>query len=211
MKVFLINIPTPEMEESYGQCYEVLEDYFKRHNIDTFVLRNNDFGVDPSWLKLKCFDYVQDDFIICWDMDLLPRKSTENVSNYMDHVKINLVRDTNLITGAVAPHPAAPYFRYNCGLIGIPRIYRPMLEKVFLEAKTSTLPSYEQYPLNHELSKNGFADVHELDKTWNCIFHLPGPQSFMSQAKLIHYTGLDRKTREMLISRHRTAYLSQLV
>ena len=197
------------MVESYKMCYEVAMNYFKKHNIETFVLEKNDFGVDPSWLKLKCFDYVDDDFILCWDIDLLPRRSCPSIVGDLNFSKINLVVDSILYTKSATIPPIAPYHRYNCGLMGIPKTYRPLLERVFLEAKTSKLPSYEQYPMNLELSNNQYRDVHELDKTWNCIFHFPGKDSFMSSAKAIHYTG-DRTSgiREDLIKMHHRLYLS---
>lgn len=209
MKVFLINIPTENACKSYQLCYDVIYDYFKRIGVEVFLLEKNDFGVEPSWLKLKCFDYVDDDFVLCWDMDLLPRRWCPSILNDLDFTKINVVRDSIFYTKTVKPLPEAPYYRYNCGLLGIPKSYRPMLDKVFLEAKTSKLPSYEQYPLNLEWSKNDFKDVHELDKTWNCIYHLPGENSFIMSAKAVHYTGpICSGLREPLVKVHRRLYFS---
>lgn len=203
MKAFIINIPTSDMVESYRLCYEVAMNYFQRHNIDVFVLEKNDFDVDPSWLKLKCFDYVDDDFVLCWDIDLLPRNNCPSIVSELNFSKINLVVDSIFYTKSAIPPPVAPYHRYNCGLMGIPRSYKPLLEKVFLESKISKLPSYEQYPMNLELSKNQYKDVHELDKTWNCIFHFSSKDSFMASAKAVHYTG-DRTVgiRDSLIKAH---------
>lgn len=208
MKVFLINTPTDELKECYSLCSEILCDYFKKHNISAFFLDKNEYGVHPSWLKLKCFDYVQDDFILCWDMDLLPRKNTPNILKELNFSKINLVVDTIFYTKTKPPHTS--YHKYNCGLIGLPLKYRHITDKVFLESKTSILPSYEQYPINRELAKYNFKDVYELDKTWNCIFHLPTtPNSFYTSAKLIHYTGeFSNKDRVSLIKGHYHHYFS---
>ena len=208
MKVFLINIPAKKVEEWYPLSHEILMDYFKSHNIEVFTLDKNEFGVDPSWLKLKCFDYVDDDFVLCWDMDLLPRKGCPSIVPSLDLGKINLAVDSIFYTKVIEPPPFAPYHRYNCGLMGLPRSYRPMLDKVFQESKTSKLPSYEQYPMNLELSKNGFEDVHELDNTWNCIFHLPNAAThFNSTSDVIHYTGVIGATsRKKLIQLHHRLY-----
>ena len=209
MKVFVINMPSPDSVGVYKKGIEVIADYCKRFGLDLFLLEKNDFGVHPSWLKLKCFDYTNDDFVLCWDADLLPKKNIPNIVNSLKLDKINAVIDTcYYIRPSALLFPVAT-FRYNCGLVGFPRSYRGLMDKVFLEAKTSTLPSYEQYPLNFELAKNQWKDVHELDRSWNCIFHLPNlPTAFVTTAHMIHYTGIDNKTREMLIDGHRSLYFS---
>ena len=94
MKVFLINIKSDAISGYYKLCYEVLMDYFNKHKIDVFVLNKNEYGVHPSWLKMKCFDYVDDEFVLCWDMDLLPRKNCPSIVDYLNFDKINLVRDS---------------------------------------------------------------------------------------------------------------------
>lgn len=208
MKVFLVNIPTQNTTNYYKLCEEILTDYFHKYNIETFILEKNEFGVNPSWLKLKCFDYVDDDFVLCWDMDLLPRKSSPNILPDLDLNKMNLCVDSIFYTKTTEV-PPIPLFRYNCGLIGIPKSYKPMIDEVFSEAKTSQLPSYEQYPMNFRLAKNNFVDVHELDRGWNCIYHLPGENSFIKSAKCIHYTGdVIVDVRERLIQDHHKLYFS---
>ena len=208
MTVFLINIPPNTETHEYKLCYDVLKDYFKKYNIQTFTLDKNEFDVHPSWLKLKCFDYVDDDFILCWDVDLLPKKKCPSITNDLNFDKINAVVDTILHTNSTTPLFDASQFRFNCGLVGIPRKYRGLLDKVFLEAKTSTLPSYEQYPMNSELAKNEFKDVHELDKKWNCIFHLPTTlNSFLITSNVVHYTSIgSNDIRRSLIDSHHKSY-----
>jgi len=210
MKVFLIKIPSESDCQTYNQCYEVLMDYFKQHDIEVFILDKNEFGVNPSWLKLKCFNYVDDDFILCWDMDLLPKKNCPSIVNDLNFYKINMVVDTIFHTNALAPLFGANQFRFNCGLMGFPRKYRGLLDKVFLEAETSKLPSYEQYPMNSELAKNEFKDVHEFNKKCNCIFHLPTiPNSFLTSAYTVHYTGIGSDSaRKSLVNSHHRLYFS---
>ena len=204
MKIFIVNIPKQEYVSFYPLCCEILMDYFKKHNLDVYFLDKNDFGVDPSWLKLRCFDYVDDDFVLCWDMDLLPRKNSPSIVNYLNFSKINMVEDWTFYTDIIKA-PKYPFFKFNGGLIGIPKSYKQTMEKVFLEAKTSTFESYEQYPLNRELYKNNFNDVHELDHSWNSIFRIES----ISSLKVVHYPMVfDPLTRHKLVVFHHKVYFS---
>jgi len=183
----------------------ILMDYFTKHKLSFFVLNENKYDVHPSWLKLKCFDYIEDDFVLCWDMDLLPRRFSDSIEKYLNHNLINLVADSG------APISNYPYFKYNCGLMGIPKKYRSLLDRVFLQAKTSTEPAYEQFPLNKELKERNFLDIHELNPSWNCIFSLNGIQKcFNNSTKAIHYTGCSDFERQKYIKTHHTAYFALL-
>lgn len=193
MKVFLIDIRDGSADEEYQMCLEVLTDYFNKHHIDFFRLTKNKYSVHPSWLKLKCFDYVDDDFVLCWDLDLLPKKNTPSIVNDLDLDKINLVMDSTLI---LKNQPKwTEKFKYNCGLIGIPNSYKKQMEEIFETYKDSDWPSYEQYHVNKFLYQNNLADVHELDKGWNCIWHSPAMKNqFILSAKAIHITGLNMES-----------------
>ena len=56
---FIVNLPTPGLAPVYAQCRDILEHYFRRHHLPYFFLEQHDYKVHPSWLKLKCFDYVK--------------------------------------------------------------------------------------------------------------------------------------------------------
>lgn len=207
MKVFLIDIRNENNQEEYQMCSDILMDYFNRNHIDVFVLKENKFDVHPSWLKLRCFDHIEDDFVLCWDLDLLPKRSCPSILNYLDFGKINLAVDSTLILKNQGLF--IPEFRYNCGLIGIPRTYKKPLEEIFDTCKNSDWPSWEQYHVNRYLAQNGFADVHELDKSWNCQFHPTSYENqFILSAKSVHFTGVnvDGGNRKELINRYHSLY-----
>jgi len=176
-------------------CSDILFDYFNKYHFDVFVLRENkfkSFRVHPSWLKLKCFDYVDDDFVLCWDMDLLPKAKCPSILGALNFDKINLAVDSCLILKSKPPF--IENFRYNCGLMGIPRKYKKAMDDVFFFHTDSQWPSYEQYHVNRFLAKNNFEDVHELDKSWNCLFHLPTvPNQYILSSNMVHFSQLSVK------------------
>jgi len=187
MKVFLIDIRNKENEEEYKLCSDILFDYFDKYHFDVFVLKENKHRVKPSWLKLKCFDYIDDDFVLCWDMDLLPKKNCPSIYNSLDFDKINLAVDSSIILRNRGLF--VPSFRYNCGLMGIPRKYKDAMDIVFMSYTDSKWPSYEQYHINEFLAKNNYKDVHELDKSWNCLFHLPTvPNQYILSSNVVHFS-----------------------
>lgn len=206
MKVFLIDIRTGANEE-YEFYTDILKDYFKKHKIEYFILKENKHKVHPSWLKLKCFDYIDDDFVLCWDVDLLPKQDTPSIVPALDLNKINLAVDTTLILKNQPKY--IPEFKYNCGLFGIPRSYKDKMTEIFEANKESKWPSWEQYHVNKFLAENNYKDVHELDKTWNCQWHLPTyPNQFILSAKAVHFTGpgLDRSFKRSLVKKYHGLY-----
>lgn len=193
---FIVNLPTPGLAPVYAQCRDILEHYFRRHHLPYFFLEQHDYKVHPSWLKLKCFDYVKEDFVLCWDMDLLPWSWCPSIKDRLDFKKINLVADTMYLKEP--DHPLFkdyPYFRYNCGLMGLPRRYRPLLEEIFAKASPEHL-AQEQFPMNEALGRNNYADVHELDPTWNYLSRYYSLGKAMTNC--VHYNHDDLKVNAQL-------------
>lgn len=165
----------------------VLTHYFDKHNVDYHFITEAPAGLDtrnshPSWWKLlahrMCPGY---DFIICWDLDLLPRTPSVSVFQSFDMAKLCLAWDSHALH-----HPNdrfLPSFKYNGGLIGYPAGARGFLEGVFEKYAPGTYPSYEQYYLNGEIASNQY-EIHELDKDINVLFSF----SEFPQARLQHYT-----------------------
>ena len=64
---------------------EVLQHYFKAHSIPHVFIEEVPKNIDlkdshPSWWKLLAHSILPNiDFIICWDLDLLPSTATVNV------------------------------------------------------------------------------------------------------------------------------------
>lgn len=206
MTVFFIDINGGILKKGL----EVLIDYCNNYNLNYFVLKENFFNVHPSWLKLRAFDYVNDDFVLCWDSDLLPHRSTENILSKLDKNKINLVEDSSLTLNSVNDQRVTSYFKYNCGLIGMPKQYKSFFEKIYSENITSDLPSYEQYHVNRSI-KDLNIEVNVLPKEWNTLFHLPTEKnSFIQKSKLIHYTNshIGQEYRKKLIEKHHQKYFN---
>lgn len=214
MRVFLIKVTDDTNRREHELCSEVLLDYFAKLGVEVFILDHNDYGVHPSWLKMKCFDYVDDDFVLCWDLDLLPRKKCPSILDVLDQTKINVAPDT--IFTLQDPDlndlmPMVPFFKYNCGLIGVPKSYRWLLDRTFTRYNSKAFPSFEQYYFNEELEVNKITDLNVLDKTWNCIFHPPTiPNHFILTSNTVHYTGkyLDSDIRPRMIEIHRRLYFA---
>jgi hypothetical protein len=90
---------------------------------------------------------VKDDFIICWDLDLLPT-SLYKIVDYLDIEKINMCIDSSLLNGR---NPFNHKFRYNTGLMGIPKEYLDFFADVYKNTTEPVYPSYEQHYFNDAL------------------------------------------------------------
>ena len=95
MTIFVINIGNP----GYSQyTLPLIEKLCKFNNVNLYVLDKdipqNTNKLHSSWLKLFCHDLIDDDFIVCWDLDLVPTK-LYNMKNLFVYDKINFCHDTN--------------------------------------------------------------------------------------------------------------------
>lgn len=130
-------------------------------------LKHNTRGAHPSWYKTLAHrhtDYKYD-FILCWDLDLIPCKS-DSVSIVFDEVdtkKFYSCPDTILFErGCLSSNEKytrmdcsdCSKFRWNCGLLGIPKSHASTLEKMYDDNCNSTRHSWEQYYINDYLSAN---------------------------------------------------------
>jgi len=139
------------------------------NNINFFILNNNSkynkYNVHPSWLKLFCHTLVEDDFILCWDLDLLPTKLFD-IHKFLDTKNINLAYDQAYIRDNFTFNNK---FKYNCGLLGIPKTYQREIENIYYKAKNSSYPSYEQYHVNDWIFDNNIL-IHNLDTKLNMMY-----------------------------------------
>jgi len=180
----------------------VLDHYMRRHGYTlhywTSLPRPD---VPPSWYKLLCHQLVKSDFILCWDLDLLPRRDAEPIADYLDRSRLNLAVDTSVLYGQVG----LPNFRYNGGLIGIPAGERAFCENIFTVHAPGTRPSYEQYYLNDALVAR---PVHEIPSRFNTCYPLPGfAFADFERAECCHYTwGIDGDNKRAAIARHCETY-----
>jgi len=182
MTLFVIDVGDTFYSKYSLPLIEKLCDY---NNVNLFVLNKNIsqniYGLHPSWLKLFCFDFVDDDFIISWDLDLIPTKLYD-FKQFFDLNNINFSYDPTYI----GKNPFNHKFKYNCGLMGIPKKYKEILKLIYLEkGNGSDYPSYEQYHVNDYIFDNNIP-VNLLDYNLNTLFD--GNENFDDKIYNIHYT-----------------------
>lgn len=193
---------------AYGDIFyaldskRVLEDYFRFHGIPYYFITEKPLSFDtkeahPSWWKLKVHSIVRGyDFIITWDLDLLPRNRHAKVIQEFDMTKICMVRDSSV------SDTEDGFFKYNGGLIGIPKTYQSFMENIFDTHAPGVLADYEQYYLNNELFQNNMK-IHELPRKLNGLYST----RYFPDALLQHYThGHGAKYK---ISEHRQMYFQE--
>ena len=188
MTVLVIDIG----DTKYGQysipLIQRLCDYSK---LNLVVLKDdineNYKQLHPSWLKLLCHDIIDDDFIVCWDLDLLPC-NLYDIKPFFDLTKINLAFDTGNYFGKSYFNEK---FKYNCGLIGIPKSESWFFKSIyhdFIPEMSPNYPSFEQYHVNDRLFDEEKL-VNELPLEMNYLFNRYNLESSLSNPVLnVHYT-----------------------
>lgn len=187
---------------------KILRDYFSRREDMELVVIEDELSFNTKkahapWLKLISYNYVdENDFVLCWDLDLLPRdKNVVFDTSLLSEKYINLCYDTSVVLG----HPRFNNnFYFNSGLIGIPKCMRSFTEEVYNLYAPGAYPSYEQYYLNDHLAHNK-KDVCVLPNSYNTLQH-NGP--LFQNADFQHYTWqcLFNNTRDELIKKHYERY-----
>ena len=196
----------------YGEhSISLFKDYFAYHGIEYHIITEPpkeviEVSVHPSWTKLFAHRILPGyDYIIIWDLDLLPRTRDITFIEDFNMEKLCLAWDTNARNHSIATEGKGflyfPSFKYNGGLIGVPQSYQPFLDSVRVHMDP-TLSSYEQYPLNEEIVKQNIS-VHELPDDLNTLF----VASNFSTARLQHYTCGDNPKSK--IEEHVKIYFSQ--
>lgn len=195
---------------AYGDIFyapdskRVLEDYFRFHGIPYYFITEKPISFDtkeahPSWWKLKVHSIVRGyDFIITWDLDLLPRNRHVKVIQEFDMSKLCMVRDS------MVPDTENEYSpcKYNGGLIGIPKTYQPFMEHIFDTYAPGEIPGWEQGYLNNMIHVNG-TQLYELPRKLNGLYST----QYFPDALLQHYTHGDQA--KYRISEHRQMYFQE--
>jgi hypothetical protein len=183
MTIFVINIG----DTVYGKySLAFIEKLCEHNNINLFVLSEdipkNIYNLHPSWLKLFSHSLIDDDFILCWDLDLVPTK-LYNIKELIDYNNLNFCYDGSYLNEGFTFNGK---FKYNCGLIGVPKKYQQFMENIYHEyGKYAQYPSYEQYYVNDEVfNKNITPNV--LNNNLNYMFN--GSEDFSDNIYNIHYT-----------------------
>ena len=164
MTIFVINVGDTEYSQYSIPLIQKLAEY---NNINLFVLdrdiKLNINKAHPSWLKLFCHDIIDDDFILTWDLDLVPTRLYD--LPIMNKTMINMCYDISYINNI----PFNYKFKYNCGLIGISKSYSNFCKEIYRQSASSKLPSYEQYHFNNSLYDNS-VEINLLPQTLNNMY-----------------------------------------
>lgn len=165
-------------------------------------LPQNHYNLHPSWLKLFLHDLFDDEFIISWDLDLVPCK-LYNLKQYFDITKLNFVCDSSYLYDN---HSFNGKFKYNCGLIGIPKSYSYDLKAIYSSnGHNSSYPSYEQYHVNDWIHDN-YIEVNTMPEKLNCMKR--NDRDFPEDVLNKHYTYMvpNIETKIALIKQHYNLY-----
>jgi hypothetical protein len=206
MTIFVIDINSGYGEYSIP-LIKMLCDF---NSIDLYVLKNdipeNIYQKHPSWLKLFCHDLVDDEFIICWDLDLLPIKPFK-LNKLFDLEKINAGYDWSLYDDSKGDFTNQGFnhkFRYNCGLIGIPKNYSNFFKSIYDLSLNSNYPSYEQYHVNDKIFDTN-QDINVLNPKINYFLRF---ENLGDDVLSVHYTWKIKSNehRKELIKLHYQTY-----
>jgi hypothetical protein len=164
---------------------KLLSHYFNKHNVSCHFIEETTLDTrnsHPSWWKLLCHKILPEyDYIICWDLDLLPINPHVNFLQYFDMTKMTMAMDSTI---RHPPHLGYnDNFKYNGGLIGIPKALASVMEDTFYKHAPGDRPSWEQYYLNDTIVENNII-IHELPDTINVLFSTPD----FDNALIKHYT-----------------------
>jgi hypothetical protein len=199
----------------FRDSFAVLSHYFSKHNLSWSILfgnpEENYRKAHPSWLKLLCHKFSPgEEFILNWDLDLLPTPNARNITEFIDPTKLSMAVDTSVLVGYGKFNQN---FKYNGGLIGIPHYLRLWAENIYETHAPGTYPSYEQYYLNDAIV-NYAIHVSEIAANFNTLYP-KGNESILHRqlwhaADFQHYTfGCTEEQRPKLIRKHRENYFEQ--
>lgn len=183
MTIFVINVGDTKYSK---HSLPIIEKFCEFNGINLFVLTKNIpqnvYNLHPSWLKLFSHQLVDDDFILCWDLDLVPTKLYK-IEDMLDKTKLNFCYDAAYIRQNFTFNGK---FKYNCGLIGIPKSYSNFMENVYHKyGRIANYPSYEQYYVNDEIFDNNIIP-NLLDSNLNYMFD--GNENLNDNVLNAHYT-----------------------
>uniref|UniRef100_A0A6C0JW53 Methyltransferase n=1 Tax=viral metagenome TaxID=1070528 RepID=A0A6C0JW53_9ZZZZ len=169
---------------------EVLTHYFEKHGIPYVFLEENLSPelnykkAHPSWLKMICHRILPGyDSIICWDLDLLPATPDTLVIQDFDLTRMCLAIDDTIRINGTEIHPSCPNFKYNCGLICIPKKYSNFTENIYDTFAPGTLQLWEQFYFNNMVFEENI-DIFVLPDDINVFC---GTNNF-KMARLQHFT-----------------------
>lgn len=213
MTALVINVGNvPYAEDSLA----VLRDFFEWNEIPLVVvdqdLPQNYHRAHPSWLKMFCHELIDDDFILCWDLDLLPdhRYNVREAFSVRNDTKFHIGIEMGLLYG-FGMDRFGPSFKYNCGLMGVPKSFGPVFRYIYDHYGHNPLgrEAWEQLYVNDYLVHNQ-TDIQIFKPEYNCS--ISPRREFLPYVKNKHYTYgvMDVGIRTELIKQHRHDYFARL-
>lgn len=205
MTVFVIDI-----DSEYGHLtLPFIKKVCEFNGVNLYVLKQNlnqnVFNLHPSWLKLFCHEIVEDDFVICWDLDLVPTRFFD-LKKLFNQEMLNLSKDWSLFNNGQFNRTGYNYkFQFNCGLIGIPKSYDKFFRDIYYDCGyNSFYPSYEQYHVNDKIFDTN-QEVNVLDPRLNYFKEI---ENYPEDVYSVHYTWKIKSNqhRIQLIENHNERY-----
>lgn len=206
--IFISAVNKENSNFSYAEdALAVMNDYTNKRRIPLYICNKNQESLSisipdhPSWYQLMAHKITgyQFDFILAWNLDLLPVSSKTDVFNFIDKSKICLYREFN------GDKPSFPYFKYNCGLIGMPLNSAGFFEDIYNRycSNPNKWPSYEQYYVNQEIGEKNI-DVFEMPEKFN---HFYNKNVLNTDYECIHYTcNVGHHEKQVYIAEHKKRY-----
>jgi hypothetical protein len=205
----------------FQNAMNFIEPYCKKNLIELHIIREdicNPKKAYASWVKLNIHKIIPNKkFILCWDLDLLPTSQAPNIVAFIDSAKLNMCFDYSLFDKNFNLTKSAefPNFRFNCGLVGIPKNLANLCEGIYdkyaygIYIPGMMYPSYEQYYLNDAIVENNLS-VNVLDKRWNMFFTEAKKETICDEAYCVHYTWGVTNTNKNIYMRNHDAKHSTL-
>jgi len=156
-----IFVPADNNLEYYKYTFPFIENYAKKYKYDLHFQKKSIPESPASWLKLICHRYINADFIVCMDADIIPLLNACSFENDFVFDKLNLCVD------AIIYKKEKRYDNnlwYNCGLIGISSNYFELFDSLF--EKNKYILCWEQFPVNNEIFDKKIP-VNVLSDKWN--------------------------------------------
>lgn len=210
MIVAILNVGTVPYA---GVALQVIRDYLNRWDIRFFEVNQiegvNHKHAHPSWVKLLMHQVLATnmEFILNWDLDLLPVKGASDIREHLDPHHFNMAIDSSLLAGFPGYNAN---FLYNGGLMGIPAEMASWCQHLYQKHAPGTYPSYEQYYLNDAI-KHDNIPVHRIPPKFNTLYpRNSAGNALWRVAEFKHYTFgvMDANDKKRLMEEHARDYFS---
>src|SRR5581483_2712351 len=146
--------------------FPFIRKYCDKYKYSLFVLKDKlNPQVHPAWYKLLCHNICESPFILCCDLDIFIMPSTPPIHEIIQQDKINICKDACAENGKTLLINEFPFFKYNTGLMGIPKVAQSFVENIYHKnAITGNWPCWEQMYVNEALIN---VDINVLPNEWN--------------------------------------------